>query len=337
MYVSESDTAAPGLPVPLLDTAMARAAVDRAIERYLHKTRARIPGFTRRHFSLRGSLRIHRKAVGDDLWRAPANIALAVPAVGASATALALRRLGLGSLAAWIEARRFLIETDVAREISWLIHAELLQMPCRQDGRESHYDGLAAEILSDPGISAAVMPWLVRLGKRADDPTVRARLEALLTTYAGTRTAAAEIAASMVALGAGAAAFQKLTPGALSLGTILAAQVAQGVALANFPLGGTVGALWYAAFPATAGMALTAAVTGSVVAGMALVAAFAGVVTDPVQRLLGIHQWRLRRLVNAYEKALRGEEARLVVADHYIARILDLLDVVRAAGGLKGA
>ncbi len=335
--MDQADALAPGLPKTLLDPAAARRAIERSIDRHLDRTRARIPDFTRRHFSLRGSLRIHRKALGDDLWRVPANIALAVPALGAAATAFGMRRLGLPAFAAWLAKRRLLLETDVAREISWLVHTELLQVPFRQEGRESLHDGLAAEILADPYIDAVLVPGLVRLGRRAEDPAFRARLEDLLAAYTGTRTAASEIAAGMVALGAGVAAFQKFTPGAMSLGTVFAAKLAQSVAVAGFPLGGSLGALWYAAFPAAAGPALTAAATGSIVAGMAVVAAFAGIVTDPVQNLLGLHQRRLRRLVDAYGKALHGEPARLTVSDHYFARLLDLLDMLRTAGQLRGA
>ena len=60
--------------------------------------------------------------------------------------------------------------------------------------------------------------------------------------------------------------------------------------------------------------------------------AFAGVVTDPVQRHLGLHRRRLERLVDSLEAELKGRgDSRFVVRDHYVARILDLMDILRAA------
>jgi hypothetical protein len=51
-----------------------------------------------------------------------------------------------------------------------------------------------------------------------------------METYAGTRAAAAEIATSLMTVGAGAVALQKVTPGVMSLGPTLAAALAQNAA-----------------------------------------------------------------------------------------------------------
>ncbi|MCY4500924.1 MAG: hypothetical protein OXE57_05125, partial [Alphaproteobacteria bacterium] len=45
------------------------------------------PDFVRRNFRLRGTLELHRRAVGRDLLRAPANIALAGPNLALEAAA----------------------------------------------------------------------------------------------------------------------------------------------------------------------------------------------------------------------------------------------------------
>jgi hypothetical protein len=55
-------------------------------------------------------------------------------------------------------------------------------------------------------------------------------------------------------------------------------------------------------------------------------------VTDPVQRRLGLHQRRLERLLDALEAGVRGSgPGRFQVRDHYVARLLDLFDVLGAA------
>ena len=59
---------------------------------------------------------------------------------------------------------------------------------------------------------------------------------------------------------------------------------------------------------------------------LAALTAFAGVVADPLQRALGLHQRRLDRLIDSLEASLRGKDARFSVRDHYAARILDFVD-----------
>jgi Family of unknown function (DUF6635) len=85
---------------------------------------------------------------------------------------------------------------------------------------------------------------------------------------------------------AGATLFKQLTPGALSLGPVLAGAVAQQAAIASFPLGSAAGSLWYGLFSATPSGVLVASMTGGLIGLGAVVTAFAGVLTDPLQRAL---------------------------------------------------
>ena len=130
----------------------------------------------------------------------------------------------------------------------------------------------------------------------------------------------------------GAVAFKQLTPGMMSLGPVAAHAIVQSAAIASFPLGAGAGAVWYGLFPAAAPAALSVGVTGGIMAAAAVFAAFSGVVTDPVQRKLGLHQKRLHRLVDSLERELSGEgESRFAVRDHYVARLLDLFEGLTAA------
>ena len=66
----------------------------------------------------------------------------------------------------------------------------------------------------------------------------------------------------------------------------------------------------------------------------AVTAGFAGVVSDPLQRALGLHQRRLHRLIDALGRELKGDsEVAFQVRDHYVARIFDLVDLARATAG----
>src|SRR5690606_14747059 len=111
----------------------------------------------------------------------------------------------------------------------------------------------------------------------------------------------------------------------------LAAVLAQHLAVASFPFGSTLGGLWYGLFPATAASGLVVGTTAALSSLSALTAAFAGVIGDPVQRRLDLHQKRLQRMLDTLEANFLGRsEARFVVRDHYVARLLDLFDALRA-------
>jgi hypothetical protein len=120
------------------------------------------------------------------------------------------------------------------------------------------------------------------------------------------------------------------------LGAAIATAIAQQTAIAAFPLGAGLGALWYGWFPVAAGPGLLAGTTCGVVIGGAVLAAFSGIVTDPIKRRLGLHRRRLLRLLDELERALCGASgAGVSLRDHYVARLIDLLDL--AAGAWRAA
>jgi hypothetical protein len=304
----------------------ARAIVRDAAREYVAGRRHRIDAFVDRHFTLAGSLALHRQALGWDLVRAPANLFLAGPALIVSLASLAAQKADAPRLAAWLARRRILLETDVAREIEWLVATELLEIPCKRAGHASYRDAIAEAILTQ--LRAAE-----RLGGLfCTDGESCGRLVAAVENYLGARTAAAEIATGFVAAGVGALAAKQATPGLMSLSSALAGMIAQQTAIAAFPLGAGLGGLWYGVFPVTAGPELVAATIGGVFLTGSLLAAFSGIVTDPLQRRLGIHQRRLSRLLDALEGGLCGERAQHVtMRDHYIARLVDLFDLAALA------
>ena len=58
---------------------LAEQIVDDGVRRYFEERRKRIQPFVDRNFSLRGSLSLHRAAVGWDIAKAPLNLAMAAP------------------------------------------------------------------------------------------------------------------------------------------------------------------------------------------------------------------------------------------------------------------
>jgi len=305
---------------------LAHAIVRDAARRYIASRRARVDAFVDRHFSLLGSMALHRRAIGWDLLRAPVNLFLAGPALAVKLANRAARQAGYTSTAAWLARRRILLQTDVAREIEWLVATELLELPCVRRERVSYRDALAETILADPRAAERVEVLA------AAEPEIRERLAAAIESYVGSRTATAEITTGFLAAGLGALAVKQATPGLVTLSSALAGMIAQQAAIAAFPLGAGLGALWYGFFPVAASPGLLAVTTAAVFLGGAVLAAFSGVVTDPVQRRLGVHRRRLMRLLDALEQVLCGGTGQhLPMRDHYVARLVDIFDLVALA------
>ena len=317
--------------IELVEDADARAIVAHAIERYVAMRHERVAGFVDCHFSLIGSLRLHRQALGLDLVRAPANVVLMLPYLGMQLGGAALRRLGATRAARRLSSRTPFLDTDVARELTWRLYSELLELPYDDGRHRSDKDALAEAILADPRVAAAVDLLAALARPQAGDPERQARLRRILEGYAGTRAAAADLVNNVLLASAGMAAFQKLTPGTLTLGPVIAGALAHQAAVASFPLGASLGGIWYGLFPATPSAALVAGATGGLVLLTATTAAFAGVVSDPLQRAFGLHQRRLHRLIDALGRELKGDsDAAFHARDHYVARIFDLIDLARA-------
>lgn len=325
----ETETPLASSPSP---EALIADVVKSGIRRYVAARRQQVPGFVARHFSLRGSLALHRRALGFDLLRAPANLLLIGPHAGMKAVGSLADKLGCYRIARSLRARNLLLSTDVAREIEWLVLTELLELPCRQPGRESRRDALTETILDDPRLADLAEQQLFTIGRHADQPALRARLIETMTSYATTRAAAADITTSLFMSGLGALVLKQLTPGAVTLGPALAVLIAQQSAIAAFPLGAGLGALWYAVFPVSPPATLVVGLTTGSMIAASCVAAFSGLVTDPIQYRLGLHARRLYRLLNAVERQMLDPGApAYLVYDHYVARLLNFFDLLGSA------
>jgi len=170
------------------------------------------------------------------MLKAPANIALAVPQLATKLAASGAKAVGADRVSEYLGSRKLVFDTEVGKEIEWLVITELLELPFRQGDRVSHRDALADTILSAPELQERLHEALGTIGRKGDDAVFRERLEGTLETYARTRVAAAEIATSLMTIGAGAVTMHQVTPGVMSLGPTLAATLAQNAAVASFPL-----------------------------------------------------------------------------------------------------
>ena len=256
-----------------------------------------MPAFTARHFSLRGTLRLHREALGLDLLRAPLNVMLVAPTFFVRLVAMGCRWLGWARFGNWLAGLQLAVETRLSRRMAELVLNELL------------------------GADEATAP-----------PAWRERARHLIAEYLSARHAVAEFVTAMVAIVAGLVLVHALTPSAISLGPLLAKQMAQQEAIAEFWLGPWAGAIYLGWYPADASWAQIVATTLAAMVCFAVTATFIGLLTDPLQEWLGLHRRRLMRFMATLERAALGDaEAALALPDPYIARVADLADLALMA------
>ncbi|MGD8592682.1 MAG: hypothetical protein PVF82_07605 [Gammaproteobacteria bacterium] len=314
---------------------ISRAVIQGARD-YFAARRQRVVPFVEKHYSIKGALQINRKAVGQDLLRAPANLLWATPYLGIHVSAYLLRRAKMQKLSASLAKIPPGFRTRVQQQIEWLVRTELFELPFEQcfERHKRHFDqdALLSAILAQPELSQLALDYLEQINHLADKPDFQARLERQLTAYTDTRIAAADLACGLLTLSSGALMFKQLTPGAMSTGSALAAAIAQQSAISHFMFGSSLGSIYYSVFPAAASFGLLAATTGGVLAALGVLSAFSGIITDPLQKQFGVHERRLYKLIDALEaQFIEDSNKRFYPKDHYIARILDLFDVLKTA------
>jgi len=186
--------------------------------------------------------------------------------------------------------------------------------------------------LDQPEIAAIFIEELSKINEKSKDPNFRKVLEKNLQEYSSSRIAAADLAGSIIALSVGATVFKQMTPGSIATGSALATMIAHQVAISNFFLGSTLGSFYYSIFPVSASMGLIVATTGTIMPAMAIVTSFTGIITDPIQAKLGIHHKRLSKFIDSIEKELAGAGvSKFEIKDQYVARVFDILDVLKTA------
>jgi len=307
-------------------------AVDRAIARYIRSRKEKVPLFTGKYFSFKGALKLNRKALGADLYKTPLNVAWTIPYLGLRASSWILKKAGSQSMPSRLEKLPVGFETRVQKELKWLIFTELLEIPYAHENRQSNKDALLEEILNQPEISALFAHEITQIYSKSKNPKYRSALEQNLLEYSRSRTAAADLAGNIVTLSAGATMFHQMTPGVMTAGGVLATTIAQQTAISNFILGPTLGSVYYGFFPASASMGLVIASTGTILAALAVLTSFSGMITDPIQQKLGMHQRRLMKLIDCLDRELRGlGDSRFKIRDQYVARVFDLLDLLKRA------
>ena len=308
-------------------------AITAGSESYIREREKRIGDFVRRHYSFRGALKIHRHAFGWDLIRVPVNILWSVVRMLLALIGFLAGLVGLKKPRDWIKKIPPGLQTNMDRQISWLIVTELLELPYQQGQKVSDNDALMTEILKDPNLRLLLNEKLDTLSEPAKSPEFRAKLDAKLAEYGATRTASSELATSTTLLVTSKIALGQASFGALSAGVAVSAAVANSAAASSFWLGSMLGSYYYAVFPVAASFSQLLAVTLVLCIVLALVSTFIGILTDPLQAKLGIHQKRLKKLVSAVGSDLSGKAGSdFQLREKYAGRLFDIVDVLSTVG-----
>lgn len=244
--------------------------------------------FVRKHFSPKGSLGLHRAALGWDLLAAPLNVLLAPVFLLSRLVAVVLSVLGARRWSQWVLARPIFLHSAVARAVEQRIEMEL---------------------------------WNAASPQRAP---LNDRQRRLMRDYTGIRTSVSEIFTTLVVLAIGFHLFRNPTPGIVSLTPFVSDLMTQASAIADFPLGRTFGNIWYTAFPPERSLTYILSVGLGLAVVASLVTTFAGIAADPIQAHLGIHRRRLLRLLDDLEANDAG--GPVLAREHAIARLADLSD-----------
>lgn len=302
-------------------------AVEHGIERYIQECRDNIPVFCNDTFSLIGAWDINKKAFGKDILKAPANVVWTPFYFLGTGIGKGLEKLKFDKASKVFSDLPAGFTTDVELEVQWRIYTQFIKLPHQQEDREFTENRLLEIILEDQSLAPIIAQSMESISKLTADEAGKNILTDRIFEYTDSRKAASELSSTLIGTATGYLTSKTLNFGAVGLGQSLAASAAYHSAVSSFALGNTLGAAFYSVVPVSASTSAVVLSTGGVAAVLGAVSAFAGVIADPIQHKLGLHEKKLHKLVNALELQLKSnEQASLDIKDGYAARVLDVLD-----------
>ena len=312
---------------PLGSSRLTQSSMAETAGPYLDTVRSDVDAFVADKFHWKGATSLHRTALGWDIFRAPVNVILSPLLILIRSSAWICTLLGLNKGAHWLGSRRILLRTAVAGRVETHLGRDFLKVPLPI---EQAHDG--------PKLSRAILEapqYRHILRSKTGVAEVNSTVDSIATAiaeYSSSRSTVADITTAIIALFVVAMVFQAVTPGMISMAPSLAKTIALETAVADFPLGQTVGSVWHNVFSTSASPLLIAGnVAGLVMVG-SVIEAFAGILADPVQARLGLHRRRLLRFVDAIEDNLVGSgNKRYTAREHFYVRFLDIRNATVSA------
>ncbi len=298
-------------------------AIEVGAERYFQTCELRVGPFSKKHFCYPGAWHINKHAFGWDLMKMPSNLIWAPFYMMLQLVGLLLKKLSFSTLANRLHKTPSGFATQVQQKTNEQVYSELLGSPSHIDKCDLHR--FVLESITEAQEIAL---------KRKDEEVLREKLRPIvdqtLSQYSITRTASADITNSLLSTAAGALTFKQFTPGGLGLGLVLASVYANHSAKSNFIFGDTLGGIYYSVFPVDPSLLVTTISTLSILGLLSIIASFSGLLTDPIQYRLGLHQYRLKKLIRHMKTDFKTQSrASFRPKDQYLARIMEVLDALK--------
>jgi hypothetical protein len=308
-------------------------AVSRGVTRYISTRENKVPHFVKCHYSFRGALKIHAHAFGWDLVRVPVNIIWSLVNLVLALIGLIAKIVRLKRISQYIKKIPPGIETDMDKQIKWLVITELLELPYTDGSKKSDQDALMDEIMKDPDLRGLIDEQLQSVKGAQDKPEFWQNLERKLAEYGATRTGAADLASNIMVIFCSKLVLGQTAYGTLSAGSAVSVSLAQSIAVSNFWLGSAAGSYYYAFVPVVVSLRFLIAITAVIAIVLAFVSTFIGIITDPIQAKLGIHQKRLCKFIKAMQRDLEEEgEGEFQLREKYVGRVFDIVDFLAVLG-----
>ncbi|MFL0801265.1 MAG: hypothetical protein K6L80_12490 [Agarilytica sp.] len=298
-------------------------AIEIGAARYFQVCELRVGEFSKKHFCYPGAWDLNKHAFGWDLLKMPSNLIWAPFYMVIQLLGMLLRKLKCPILADLLSKTPNGFATQVQKQTRKHVYSKLLGSPSHPTECELH------RCILESLTRAQSVPLTTE-----DEQLLRDKLRPIvnqtLAQYAVTRTASADITNTLLSTATGALTFKQFTPGGLGLGLVLASVYAQYSAKSNFIFGDTLGGLYYAAFPTEPSIQLMAISTLVILALLSILASFSGLLTDPIQYRLGLHQYRLKKLIRHMKADFNTQSrASFHPKDQYLARIMEVFDALK--------
>lgn len=272
----------------------ASAHVDRCIDAYITRCRARIPEFVDRHFSWRQTWDAQLPTLGLDLAVGPLNAAWSIPYLTIRKVCSSLDALGVPAAGALLRGLPDGIRTGYERTVDNAVANDLLEW--HASGEPTGLPrGLVEELERHPDVAASGV--LHRLNSQS-------RAAGLLKDFSSARVLVASIAGTLATLALGWFLFGNTSLGITDLADRLARRRARSRAAARFVLGRPIGTAFYSVFRPNAGAAETLLFLAILVAIVSVVSLACAVASDPLRKAFGLHHRRLATLVDGLEREL---------------------------------
>lgn len=293
---------------------IAEQAVKAALQRYFQDCRDRVPDFVEKHFAVPGNFSTNKLALGWDLLRAPINLFWAPVYVCIRLLEIIARSLGLQRISHLLLKAPSGLPTQIQRNISQCVQRDIFSVGLVE------YESIVIERIQ------AQLPNSDH--QSLDD--LKPLIEDALNEYSVTRTASADITNAFSVAILGAFAWQKFTPGGFAVGLLLASEISQMISIKGFFLGETLGAFYYGLFPAQPSLGVQVGGIAIALTLMSVFSAFSGFLTDPIQKILGLHRRRLIKMIDSIESDLmRNKFGQFRPKDQYLARLVDAIDMIK--------